>query len=444
MQCLTALLTVILFQPIAASDSSTLPGKNPEAVAEVLAGKRTEANAAWWGFDIDDSTEALQAAIKSGAKRVIVPNMNQDWVVRPIQLAGNQELVFEEGVVVSAKRGEFRGGGDIVFTAVNAENLNIRGRGATIRMNKEDYIMGLVLKELNWKRGFGQYVKAEWRSVLSLRGCRNVEVSGLTLKDSGGDGIYIDNLGETNPCRNIRIRDVVCDNNYRQGMSVISAEGLEVQGCTFKNTWGTPPSAGVDIEPDSAWQTLKGIVFRNCKFEDNYGDGIEIFLAPLRKTSADVSIRFEDCHVTSRFGSGIRVSRILDDGPRGLIEFTNCKVENTQAYGIKVQDKAADRVRVRFLDCSLRNVARNKKYQGAWVPIWLHSFEPDRVKQLGGIDFVNCKVEDTRDRPMIQLTQTKVGSGLFDVAGSIKATSPSRKLAELGDHLTGVNLVLGP
>jgi len=32
--------------------------KNPIAVQEVLAGKRTTANAAWWGFDKNDSTKA--------------------------------------------------------------------------------------------------------------------------------------------------------------------------------------------------------------------------------------------------------------------------------------------------------------------------------------------------------------------------------------------------
>ena len=54
------------------------------------------------------STEALQAAIQSGAKRVVVPNMTKDWIVRPIQLAGNQELILEDGVVITAKRGEYR------------------------------------------------------------------------------------------------------------------------------------------------------------------------------------------------------------------------------------------------------------------------------------------------------------------------------------------------
>ena len=52
--------------------------ENPQAVLEVLDGKRTEASAAWWGFDENDATEALQSAINSGAEKLIVPNMGKD------------------------------------------------------------------------------------------------------------------------------------------------------------------------------------------------------------------------------------------------------------------------------------------------------------------------------------------------------------------------------
>ena len=44
--------------------------KSPQAVREVLAGKRAVANAAWWGFDEEDSTDAIQGAINSGASRL--------------------------------------------------------------------------------------------------------------------------------------------------------------------------------------------------------------------------------------------------------------------------------------------------------------------------------------------------------------------------------------
>ena len=62
----------------------------------------------------------------------------------------------EQDVVVTAKRGEYRGKGDTVFTASKIDNVTIRGEGATVRMHKEDYIVGTVLKQLNWQRWYGQ------------------------------------------------------------------------------------------------------------------------------------------------------------------------------------------------------------------------------------------------------------------------------------------------
>jgi hypothetical protein len=85
------------------------PPRNERAIAEVLAGQRTEARAAWWGFDAVEATGALQAAIDSGAAKVVVESMPSPWIVDKIRLASHQELVFKPGVVVQAKRGAFHG-----------------------------------------------------------------------------------------------------------------------------------------------------------------------------------------------------------------------------------------------------------------------------------------------------------------------------------------------
>lgn len=431
------LLAVLLAAPPAEVPGN---GTNPDAVREVLAGRLAEANASWWGFDEHDATDALQAAIRSGARKVVVPDMGADWVVRPIQLAGDQELVLEPGVVVTALRGAYQGGGDTVFTASGVDNLTIRGEGATIRMHKEDYIVGLVLRDLGWERWFGPYTKAEWRTTLAIRGCDNVTVTGLTLRDSGGDGMYIDGGGPRRASSRVTIRGVLCENHYRQGMSVISVDGLRVEDSSFRNTWGTPPSAGVDIEPDSPDQMIKDVVFRNCRFEDNYGDGIEVFLAHLNRASGDVSIRFEECRVSSRLGSGIRVTRINDDGPGGSIVFRNCLVENTEAYGITVQTKSADAARVVFERCKVRNVARDRNYHGPWAPIWLRPNEPDKVKRFGGVSFLDCVVEDRHDRPLLLVPEEYRVNGVHDLAGTIHAVSGAKTLVALGDKAEGVSL----
>ena len=351
---------------------------------------------------------------------------------------------MESGAVITAKRGEYRGRGDTVFSARDVENIVIRGYGAKIRMQKEDYIVGKVLVDFGWERWFGQYEKAEWRTPLSFYGCSNVKVYGLALCDSGGDGIYIAGGKGAKYCRDVYLRDVVCDNNYRQGISIISVDGLLVENGTFSNTWGTPPSSGVDIEPDTPDEVIKNVIFRNCNFTDNHGDGIEIFLANLKPESGEVSILFENCRVTSSRGSGIRVTKVGDGGPDGLIEFRNCTVENTEGFGLKVQDKSADRARVRFVNCSMRNVAINRMYQGAWAPIWLHLFKTEQTTKFGGIDFANCHVDDDRDRPVIVMEESESDLGVFDVTGDIHVRNSAGVREDLGDKREDVTLSLNP
>ncbi|MCY4403216.1 MAG: right-handed parallel beta-helix repeat-containing protein [Candidatus Poribacteria bacterium] len=416
--------------------------KNLEAIAEVKSGKRTDANASWWGFDPEDATEGLQAAIDSGARRLIVPNMRADWIVRPIKLASNQEIIFERGTVVSAKRGEYRGKGDSLFTAQDVENLTIRGYGATFRMWKQDYITGLVLEQFDWHRWYGQYPKAEWRMTLSIRGSKNVNVSGLTLKDSGGDGIYVDGGKSLRHSENVYLRDITCENHYRQGISVISAENLIVDNCTFSNTWGTPPSSGVDIEPDLADQRIKNVKFSGCQFVDNAGDGIEIFLAHITDETEDVTIRFDNCYISSQHGAGIRVSKVRDNGPGGYIEFNNCTVENTKSYGIKVQEKSITGARVTFNDCAVINAATDRDFGGEWSPISLSLPQTNIVQAMGGIDFIDCFVEDNFERPAVAYTQQDSDLPLQDVTGTITVLNPTCVNSELGKDTDKLSLIV--
>ncbi len=277
---------------------------NPRAVEEVRAGKRATASAAWWGFSGEDDTAALQAAIRSGARRVIIPNLGRPWVVEPIQLASHQEIVFEKGVVVAAREGKFLGTSDSLFTASDKEHIILRGQGASCIMRKQDYRKA-------------PYPKGEWRMGLALRGCRNVEVSGLRLTASGGDGIYVGRTEKNAGCTDIRIRDVVCDDNYRQGISIISVRGLRVERCVLRGTEGTAPAAGIDFEPNRADEFLVDCVVRNCVIESNAAYGLLFVPRPLTERSEPVSIRVENCRVRDNRAGALRV---LNSRVSGCIE----------------------------------------------------------------------------------------------------------------------------
>ena len=185
-------LALILFVSVATSAFS----RNDAAIAAVEAGTSKEARADWWGFDEKDATAALQAAIKSKASRVVVPHLGKPWVVRPIKLRSDLELVFEKGVVLEAKRGEFKDQNSSLLAGANVKNVTIVGNSATLRMWKADYQKP-------------PYAKSEWRHALSFHGSENVTLTGLTVQDSGGDGVYL-GTGASGGCKRFTIRQLQC------------------------------------------------------------------------------------------------------------------------------------------------------------------------------------------------------------------------------------------
>ena len=436
------LIPFALLATLAAFGQANAP--SGEAIAEVASGKRPTANAAWWGFSKDDSTAALQAAIDSGARTVVVPYMGEPWIVRPIKLPSNLELVFEPGVLVLAKRGEFQGPGDSLFTATGVENLTIRGYGATLRMWKSDYQKP-------------PYRKAEWRMGIAIRGCRNVLIEGVRVESSGGDGFYVDGGGPRKWSQDVTIRNAVAHDNHRQGISVISAQNLLVENCVFSATSGTPPEAGIDLEPDTADQRLVNCLIRNCVFENNSGHAMLVYLKPLDHTSAPVSIRFENCHarmgsagmrpedfrdITQRGWAGMAVGAAKDDGPQGVIEFINCTSENTGKEGVRVFDKSSAGVKVRFVNCSWRNpwVSAHREAPEPRVPVLLQQRRSEVTARPGGVEFVNCYVYDHVARVAVFYDEESGEVPLADIHGQISVRSPRGAHMRLGAKTINVDL----
>ena len=124
---------------------------------------------------------------------------------------------------------------------------------------------------------------------------KNVRIEDLAIRSTGGDGIYLgaDKLGT--PCEDVTIRRVICDDNNRQGISVISAKNLLIEGCVLSNTKGTPPASGIDFEPNNDRECLVRCVVRDCLFEKNEGNGIELWIGKLTGRSEPISILFENC-----------------------------------------------------------------------------------------------------------------------------------------------------
>ena len=181
----------------------------------------------------------------------------------------------------------------MLFRLRDKSNVTIEGYGAVLSMHKEDY-----------RRT--PYAKSEFRACLAIYGGTNVKIMGITCANSGGDGIYI--AGGRRPfSKDIVLKDVVADNNYRQGISVISVDGLLIEDSVLRGTEGTPPGAGIDFEPNRPTDRLTGIILKNCVIEKNQSYGIWVYTGNLAPDSMPVQIVIEGGRVAGNGAGAIFV-----------------------------------------------------------------------------------------------------------------------------------------
>lgn len=383
---------------------------HPKPRAEVV-------NAFDFGFDPVDSTRALQRAINTGAKRVIVPNVGADWVLQPIELAvDDQEVIFEPGVVVTARKNAFHGRQDCLFSISRRKNVTMRGYGAVLQMLKDDYTRGI-------------YQRSEFRHCVKVQGSHGVQILGFTIRRSGGDGIYIGPTGNEKFSSNVLIRDVICDDHFRQGISVTSARNLRIENCILRNTRGTDPMAGIDFEPYRPEHCLVNCRLVNCLLTNNNEDrGGLTSLTRLDATSEDVSITFERCHTIGNL-QPVAVCNVAPDGPAGKMSFLDCTFTAPWDHGVRLKNLSG-RVRTCFERC---------QWQETQYPIVIRT-NHEAGQVTGGFEFIDCVVNESLDRPLIWYRPELVDQMLFDLQGNFTVFNPHGVRLEWDGMTKGIHL----
>jgi hypothetical protein len=252
------------------------------------------------------------------------------------------------------------------------------------------------------------YTFSEWRYCIYILEVSGVKILGLTLKDSGGDGVTT-----TWGPSDILIKDVICENNYRQGMSPCEARNLTIENCVMINTGGTPPGAGVDFEPVFPENNLTNIKMLNCYIARNVGGGL---LFPISFQAA--SMTFKHCYVSD----GVKIIGVYDNGGTGAISFEDCIIGNTGGFAFSCL-KSANRLPTTFTNCQFQN--SNGAIQ----------FQPfTGIPSIGGVQFVNCAINE----PDSQVAIMRVGT-VANITGNIKVNCPYGAISNLGG---GTNVTL--
>lgn len=202
-----------------------------------------------------DDTAAIQAALDTG-ENVWIPDgtypINAQSGLNP---RDNQKIRLSPNAflkVISSEAGSYQ-----VFKLQDKKGIFIEG--------------GVILGDRYSHTGSS----GEWGMGVSISGCRDITIKGVTIKDCWGDGVYISS-SDINPCsRNIQITDCICEGNRRQGLSVVACRGALIMDCVFSGTTGTDPQCGLDLEANEG-HLVRDVLIIRCTSHGNSGSGFQV------------------------------------------------------------------------------------------------------------------------------------------------------------------------
>lgn len=259
------------------------------------------------GDGVTDDTLALQRALDDSVNGTCFfpKGKGEYYLTGDLNIPSNTTVLFSTGVRLHGKTGTGR-----VINITQKTNVNIIGRNAVVSMNKAEY-------------------SSEFNHAISIYNSQNVFVEGVCFKDTGGDGIYIGGEGGSLPCENILIQNCITDNARRNGISVVHAIHVKIINCIMRNTIGTAPQFGIDVEsnPDS---TLYDITIENCTAHNNAMVGFGV-------GSGAKDVRFINCVAYQNVSHGFFVAKVGSLVPEN-VTIINCQAYSNVGSGIIVTD----------------------------------------------------------------------------------------------------------
>ncbi len=227
------------------------------------------------GDNATDDTDALQRMIDA------VPNTGG-------------EVFIPEGIFLVDAVKSLRLKSNIAFYMTPNTILKAIPNGAThysvlqiADIHDVKIVGGTIMGERDEHKG----TRGEWGMGIRITGSKNIAVHRTIVKNCWGDGVYIASGSSGSISENVRIVEIQADNNRRQGISLISGRNIEIVQSRVTDTHGTPPAAGLDIEPNRMTDILQNIYISDLYTANNEGAGIGINLVKLQGSIVPVSIK---------------------------------------------------------------------------------------------------------------------------------------------------------
>jgi uncharacterized phage protein (TIGR02218 family) len=267
-----------------------------------------------YGDGATDATAAINAAIASlpgDGGTVVIPDGT--YLIDPtvsVLPVSNMWLKLSAGTILKAKYTAL----DHKYVVWISGKSNVDISGGTIQGYRP-----------LWSPIVG--TTSEWGHCISCGNSTAVTIRDITLKDAVGDGMSIGG-----GCDDVILDNVLTDNNRRQGLSIVAGTNITVTDSTFRNTHGTSPECGIDIEPESG-DVCQHITIQNCKFETNAKYGINILKrSGVTATLDDITVT--GCTIGGSVSAG-NLSNGIVANTASNVTFSNNTISYNSATGLR-------------------------------------------------------------------------------------------------------------
>ena len=207
--------------------------------------------------------------------------------------------------------------------------------------------------------------------------CKNITLSGCTIRNCWGDGVYIGRYGDGTPT-DIVIENCTMHYNRRQGISVVHCNGLIIRNCRLLKTQGTAPEAGIDFECNSTEESCKNVLVENCYFEENGGCSVLVY------GGSAYEITVKGCVIRDEVGCSVETWALSPLS--GYVHVQDCNFR-TNKHSINLAHSNRT-IRVSVVNCDI------------WSNDFPIRYEKTAATDYGGVYIHNCRVHNYTQKPM--------------------------------------------